>query len=142
MTGIARLVAISFSIAVLLLLGISSARTYQDSGWLPPRRTGPTLSESMHVRPTGAVVAPHGDVKEHQQPIVETDPTFHGKDVVLVVGWDGNSHRDIEGVEGMVRENRQEYAAYHGTATSIYLIRIELLTLKDTTLCGPISRSL
>lgn len=113
MTGIARLVAVLFGLAVLLLLGISSARTYGDAGWLPPRRTTPTLSHS--TQPTGAVVTAEGD-KKHQQPIVESDPNVHGKDVVLVVGWDGNSHRDIDGIEDMVRENREEYVAYHGTS--------------------------
>jgi hypothetical protein len=112
MTGIARLVAVLFGVAVLLLLGISSARTYGDAGWLPPRRTTPTLSHS--TQPTTEVVTAEAEKKKHQRPIVESDPTVHGKDVVLVVGWDGNSHRDIDGIEDMVRENREEYVAYHG----------------------------
>jgi hypothetical protein len=136
MTGIARLVAVLLGVAVLLLLGISSARTYGESGWLPPRRTTPTLSHSTHIeQPTKAAVTVEAETKAHQQAIVESDPSVHGKDVVLVVGWDGNSHRDIEGIEDMVRENREEYVAYHGTPPTPN--RIPLI-LQDTTLCGPI----
>jgi hypothetical protein len=61
--------------------------------------------------------------KAHQEPVVESEPSVHGKDVVLVVGWDGNSHRDIDGIEGMVRENREEYVAYHGTPRTNSLLR-------------------
>jgi hypothetical protein len=40
---------------------------------------------------------------------------FKGKDILLVVGTDGNSHRDILGMEMMVRQNRHQYAQFHGT---------------------------
>jgi hypothetical protein len=36
-----------------------------------------------------------------------------GKDVVLVVGTDGKSHK-IPHMEDMVRQNRQQYAETHG----------------------------
>jgi hypothetical protein len=45
-----------------------------------------------------------------------------GKDVLLLVGWDGNSHREIDGIELMVRENREQYAAHHGIHPLQHLI--------------------
>jgi len=36
-----------------------------------------------------------------------------GEEIVLVVGTDGKSHR-IQGMEEMVRQNRQQYASMHG----------------------------
>jgi hypothetical protein len=54
---------------------------------------------------------------------VQGNLEFKGKDVLLVVGTDGRSqsHQVIEGQENMVRENRQQYAEYHGTLFLTFL---------------------
>ena len=38
-----------------------------------------------------------------------------GKDIVLIVGTNGNTHmHDIGGIDVMVQDNRQQYADVHG----------------------------
>lgn len=38
-----------------------------------------------------------------------------GRDILLVVGTDGKSHPEIKGMMEMVRDNRQQYADFHGS---------------------------
>jgi hypothetical protein len=65
---------------------------------------------SVHPHPT---TAPE-EKTSHQIPetIQETGPS--GKEILLVVGTDGKSHR-IEGMEQMVYDNRKQYVDLHGT---------------------------
>src|SRR5436190_15241542 len=42
----------------------------------------------------------------------EVSTRFNGTDVLLVVGTNGNDHQDIEGMQEMVRQNRQEFADF------------------------------
>ena len=66
--------------------------------------------------------APPIPLNEHLPEALEPFPTEEesistpkGKEILLIVGTDGHSHADIEGMETMVRENRGQYATFHGT---------------------------
>jgi hypothetical protein len=87
-------------------------RPTADNG--PPNHTvvehTDTQDAVAHAHPT--VVAEVKPSHEAPATIQETGPS--GKEILLVVGTDGKSHR-IEGMEQMVRDNRKQYVDLHGT---------------------------
>jgi hypothetical protein len=70
----------------------------------------PLAHGSVQAHPTAA--AEEKTSHETPETIQETGPS--GKEILLVVGTDGKSHR-IEGMEQMVWDNRKQYVDLHGT---------------------------
>jgi hypothetical protein len=54
----------------------------------------------------------------HENPAPVPEPGPSGKEILLVVGTDGKSHK-IEGMERMVWENRMHYVELHGISSSL-----------------------
>lgn len=61
--------------------------------------------------PTDDAPTTHFESHPVKEPPMPAGPK--GEEIVLVVGTDGKSHR-IQGMEEMVRQNRQQYASMHG----------------------------
>ena len=102
--------AVSAAIVVALFLLVS----YSNPFGIPTRRAAhPNQFEDD---------APPIQLNEHFPEALEPFRTEEesisnpkGKEILLIVGTDGHSHADIEGMETMVRENRGQYATFHST---------------------------
>ena len=99
--------AVSAAIVVALFLIVS----YSNPFGIPAKRPAhPNQFEDD---------APPIRLNEHMPEYFPTEEesisTPKGKEILLIVGTDGYSHADIEGMETMVRENRGQYATFHGT---------------------------
>jgi hypothetical protein len=91
-------------------------RPTADKG--PPNHTVVEHSDTQDALAHSSVQA-HPTVATEVKPSHETPATIQetgpsGKEILLVVGTDGKSHR-IEGMEQMVRDNRKQYVDLHGT---------------------------
>jgi hypothetical protein len=104
--------AVSAAIVVALFLLVS----YSNPFGIPAKRLAHPNPNQFEDDPPPIQLNEH--LPEALEPLPTEEPSIStpkGKEILLIVGTDGHSHADIEGMEIMVRENRGQYATFHGT---------------------------